>query len=308
MNDELSSALDEIRRHAMASAPPAWPTLAAVIERQLTDPFPPLGWVPLAITAAAGAPIENAVPFCVAWALRCAADRCATTQPGSPRAANHADGLRQLATLVLHALPTELGGSELVSEQAAVAVQHAAGRDRELAGEVNEPDQYLRIVQDRTCTTFVFAALGGARAARAEPSVVQACREACYHLGMAVQLRHDLASACSPAGDLAQGKRTFPIWYGLQKTCTASRELRALVFHSSAAKYAGRIKLLLDELDAFHEVFAEADHEHQRALAALARCPGDPALAITCMAQLLEAFEPPTPRPATQRVPRLQLW
>jgi hypothetical protein len=303
-----ASVLDEIRRHAVASAPPTWPELAAVIEHQLADPFPPLDWLPLAIACAAGAPIECAVPFCVAWALGRVADRCANIRPASPRTTNHAAALRQIATLVLHAMPSELGGHELASEQAAVAVQRAAGYDRSLAGEVRDLDDYLRIVQDRTCTTYVFAGFGGARAAQAEPPVVQACREAGYHLAIAVQMRRDIASARSPAGDLTLGRRTFPIWYGLGNHAhAANRELRALVFHPSAAIYANRIKLLLDELDAFRDVLGEAEREHQRALAAIARCPGDPALAIACMTRLLDGVELATPRPEPRRVPKLQL-
>ena len=288
---ELAASLVEIRRNAVASAPPPWPALGAVIDAALPDPLPPHMAIPLAMTRAAGAPIETGLPFAVAWTLTSAAvriiDDCGDDDEpralhrsvGIGRAINYSSALLQLSTLVLHAMPAELGRDDLVSEYAAASLQLAAGQDRDLLGEIADLEQYVRVVQDKTCAGYVFAAFGGARVANPAPPVIEACREAGYHLGMVLQLLDDLESARLARGDLAQGKRTFPIWHGLARTDHPAREeLRALVFGEAPARHADRIRTLLDELGAPHAVLAEAERERGLALAALARCPGGGAL------------------------------
>jgi geranylgeranyl pyrophosphate synthase len=323
VTEAIQELLVEIRRNAVASAPPAWPALAATIDGVLADPLPPHMALPLATTHAAGAPLADGVPFAVAWTLISAAvriiDDCGDNDdPGAlhhvvgiGRAINHASALLQLATLVLHAIPPELGRDDLVAEYAAASLQLASGQDRDLTGGITEMEQYVRVVQDKTCAGYVFAAFGGARVANAAPPVIQACREAGYHTGMVLQLLDDLESARLLRGDLAQGKRTFPIWYGLARTAhRASRELRALVFGATPARHADRIRVLLDELDAPRAVLAEAERERQRALAALARCPGSDALLAayfeTIFADTAELVAPAS-RTSAGRLPSLQL-
>jgi geranylgeranyl pyrophosphate synthase len=321
--EPLAPVLAELRRHAVASAPPAWPALTPVIDGVLADPLPPHMALPLMATHAAGAPLDRGVPFAVAWTLISAAvrviDDCGDDDDpralhhvvGVGRAINYASALLQLSTLVLHAIPAELGRDDLVAEYAAASLQLAAGQDRDLAGGVADRDHYVRIVQDKTCAGYVFAAFGGARIAGAAPEVIEACRKAGYHIGMVLQLLDDLESARMERGDLAQGKRTFPVWQGLARTDhVASHELRALIFDARAAHHAARIRALLDELDVPRAVLAEAARERRLALAALARCPGGNSLLAGYFETIFaDTADLAVPRAAPRRggVPFLQL-
>lgn len=284
---EIAQCLAEIRRCAVTCAPPVWPALAVTIDSLLPEKLPPHMAIPLMMTRAAGGQLDDGVPFSVAWTLMSTAvrilDDCADHdnsralhhQVGLGRAINYASALLQLSTALLHALPSEMGSRDLVEEFAAAALQLASGQDRDLAGEVEAIDAYVRIVEDKTCAGYVFAAYGGARVVGASAEVIGACRQAGYHLGMVLQLLDDLESAQRSDGDLAQGKRTFVVWHGLARADQpAASELRRWVFDPRAASHHQRTRELLHELEAPRSVLAAALEERRLAEAALSRCPG----------------------------------
>ncbi|MEZ4361329.1 MAG: polyprenyl synthetase family protein [Kofleriaceae bacterium] len=283
----IAELLTEIRELAIAAAPPAWPELGAAIRAMLTEPLPPHSAIPLAMTQAAGGRLVDGVPFAVIWTLISAAvrilDDCADDDVphalhrnvGFGRALNYASAMLQLSTALLHALPRAAGRDELLESYTAASLQLAAGQDRDLVGEVSDVASYVRIVEDKTCAGYEFACFGGACVVGAPPPVQQACRRAGYHLGMVLQLLDDLESAWLPGGDLAHGRRTFPVWHGLARVeGAAAEELRGLVFGGEAEARAPQLRRLLEDVEAPRSVLAAALEERRLAMQALERCPG----------------------------------
>ncbi len=284
---ELPALLDAIRANCLDAVPPSWPELRAVLDSILPRPLSAHAVLPMAMTRAAGGELTDGVPFATIWTLISMGlrlmDDCAdqddprafSVHHGLGRAITYASSLLHLGARLIHALPAELGREAILDEYFTAALQAGMGQDRDLIGGAGTAQEYVRLVEHKTCAAFAFAFASGARMVTRAPAIMAACRQSGYHVGMMLQLLDDLESGWLPGGrsDFAHGRRTFPIWHGLACAHGGAAELRALVFGPEPTAQAARIRALLDAMDVRKTVLWAALEERDRALACLARCP-----------------------------------
>lgn len=289
--DGVGAALLEVRRAALRTLPASWPLLATVLEPTRDQPAEPQCTLALAGARSVGATLEDAVPFAAAWLLICEAVRILDDvgdrdNPGGlDRALGAATAMNVGSGLLVHAtcLLARMAGPphRLARMQAgyhAMAMQAFAGQGRDLAGIAPTLEHYQEVVEQKTALPFAFACWGAAALHTDDRDALIACRDAGYHAGVMLQLLDDTEALWFPDGpsDLALGKLTYPIYFGLNQPGPAAAELRTLALATDAANHEPRILELLDDLGVRDRLAWAAVRERDAALAALARCP-DPA-------------------------------
>ena len=122
---------------------------------------------------------------------------------------------------------------------------------------------------------YATACATGAMAGTESPKLIQACGVYGHHLGIAIQILNDMESIWQPKGinDLAQGKVTLPLLYGLQLDHPKRDELLAFVANKQIATHAQRIEEILDHIDTRSFLIWAALKEREQALEALRVCP-----------------------------------
>ena len=106
--------------------------------------------------------------------------------------------------------------------------------------------------------------------------MLDACRTFGYHSGLALQLFDDFEGLWgeSGLGDLAMGKITLPVIYGLNVAHNRRDELQKLIDDRSMAAESERIREILDLIHTREFMIWAALQEREKALAALESCPG----------------------------------
>jgi geranylgeranyl diphosphate synthase type I len=152
---------------------------------------------------------------------------------GVPQAVNTGDFLYIASRLACHRLID--GG---VSPGTALAVQHildqaslqlTLGQHLDLTFEQREvvgADEYLEMISGKTASLVAAAASVGSRVAEAPSGIRDAFQRFGWRLGMAFQLLDDLLGIWGEpdqtgkpvADDLRQGKKTYPVLLGLQRS------------------------------------------------------------------------------------------
>ncbi len=157
---------------------------------------------------------------------------------GVPQAVNTGDFVYVASHLACHRL-TERG----VSPTTAYAVQHrldlaclslTRGQHLDIAFERMESvraEDYLEMISGKTAALIAAATAVGAQTAEAWPDVTDAFHRFGWNLGMAFQLLDDVLgiwgepdqTGKSSADDLRQGKKTYPVLLGLERSSEFAR-------------------------------------------------------------------------------------
>lgn len=199
-----------------------------------------------------------------------------------------------LSQAILAVSARDLPAAVTVTLQAAFAhagLQACAGQHRRLREGVTLTfAEYEAVVVQRSGSPFALAARAGAIAAQADPACTQALAGYGYHLGMMMQLADDFNGVWRPtgAGDLASGKRGWPLYYA--EVAAAPREracLSTLATRAAADPEAeATLRVRLAELDVPLAMVAAAETHRQQAEEALAAL--DDAPARRALAQLAQ--------------------
>lgn len=287
--EPMGPVLDDVRAELLAGVPPTWPELAATLDELLPTRLPAYVVLPIAACRAAGGDTRAALPFAAAWtaigtAVRILDDCADQDMPdgahvrwGLARALNLGSALLAYAGALIERIPDGPARQSILSDFIATSLAAHAGQDRDIRGAINSLADYLAVVEHKTSQAFGFATASGARLATAAVQPLTAARRAGRHLGLMLQLLDDLEACFRPrtTSDLAIGKRTFPIWLALARSeHPAQPRLAALTRGSRLAEHEAEIMTLLEEMDMRRHVVWAAVEERDRALAALAECPG----------------------------------
>ncbi|HEY7029686.1 MAG TPA: polyprenyl synthetase family protein [Thermomicrobiales bacterium] len=283
----IQDLLPRVRSYVREHLPPDWPQLATALHGIVEAPLGPLATLPLAGCAAAGGDPVQAVPASAAWvafnvAMRVLDDvedqdrpTALWTEIGVPRAVNYGVAAYMLGHELLARAPwpatryREIGRAFLHA-----SLQIAAGQDRDLRAPPGTLDEYWQAIEARNA--YSVACLAGALCATEDATILAACRRFGHHAGLALQILDDLEGIWHPLGqgDLAMGKVTLPVVYGLSIEHPRRDELAAVVNRGRLAAEAPRVREILDGIAARDFLIWAALQERARALSALASCPG----------------------------------
>jgi len=211
--------------------------------RQESGDFSPTA-LPLLTCKAAGGTIDDAVPAAAAWrALYIAAKLLDDVEDGTPievdgrrithpEAANIATGFITLSNLAL----LERKGKtsyfndkvkDLVVEFNRAVLHMASGQHRDISPDEDlDLESYREVMSAKSGSFFQLAAWAGARCATDDVGTLSLFEALGYNLGMMLQLNDDLKDfrESSPGNDLAEGHRTFPVFYALSVASPFERE------------------------------------------------------------------------------------
>jgi geranylgeranyl diphosphate synthase type I len=286
----LTAFYPEIRaRLAAVAASCEWPALEAEIERHLTAvELPPTLLLPIASAAAAGGDPARAVAAAAACGFLVASfrwfddvqdgdrDDALWARLGAGRAMNLAAAALTLAWRTLAEDPATPRSA--LAAFGAHTVELARGQDRDLAGRSASLDDGLRTVGEKSGAAMALACRLGVLCALDDPTTADPCARFGRHLGIAAQLLDDLDGAFHPygRGDLASGKVTMAVLYGLCADHPARTELQAIVEGGRLAVEAGRVRAILEAIETREFLLWSALEERGRALAALGELPERP--------------------------------
>lgn len=279
--------LPAVRVYIRKHLPTEWPELTAVLRALVDKPLGPLALLPLASCAAVGGPPQRAIPVGAAWevlnlAIRILDDLQDQDRAqglwavvGAPRAFNYSAALYAFSQeLLARAVwPADLYRAiQQVFCEGALRLSY--GQDLDLRSQTQTLDAYWRTIAEKNGSAFAMVCAAGALCGTADAALVQACHTFGHHLGLALQLFDDFEGLWAPsgAGDLAMGKVTLPVLYGLETAHPRRDELQQIVNGGALAQCAGRIREILDEIHARDFVVWTALQERDRAVAALANC------------------------------------
>jgi geranylgeranyl diphosphate synthase type I len=200
---------------------------------------------------------------------------------GIPQALNTGDLLHAASHLACHHL-TERG----VPVGTAYAVQHeldqaclklTLGQHLDLAFEQRAGlagEDYLEMIGGKTAALLAAATAIGALVAEATPGACDAYRRFGWRLGMAFQLLDDLLgiwgepdqTGKSAADDLRQGKKTYPVLLGLQRSPEFARSWEA---SRSQPPDVEALQRSLEACGAESDTRREAEEQTRQAMTAL---------------------------------------
>lgn len=159
----------------------------------------------------------------------------------------------------------------------------------------NDPDtneqQYLSVIYCKTAKLFEAATRLAAVLSQQPPHIEFAMQEYGKHLGTAFQLVDDVmdytaatdAMGKNVGDDLAEGKPTLPLIHALANTTGEEHALlRAAVVERNGMAQFDTILALLNRTGAFGYSLAQARHEADMAIAALAPLPDGPYKQALC--------------------------
>jgi geranylgeranyl pyrophosphate synthase len=143
-----------------------------------------------------------------------------------------------------------------------------------MSGTARTLDDYWQLMRGKTGAALALACEAGALAARPERvQDAELCGSFGEHLGVLMQILDDLDGAFHPdgIGDLAAGKVTLPVLYGLAIDHEAREELDEIVHCGLLPACAERALAILQTIDTREFLVWNALDERRRALACLDR-------------------------------------
>lgn len=287
--ERFQALLPEVRQYINEHRPRHWPEMCTILGQIADRPLGPLPILPLASCAAVGGDGREAIPVAAAWevlnlAVRILDDLQDKDRPGAlwttvgaARAFNYSAALYALCNDLLAAAAWPAEKYRAISRTFAhEALNLAAGQDRDLRGETLTVDDCWRTMEDKNASAFALACMAGALCGTDDPILLDACRAFGHHLGLALQLFDDLEGLWEPSGtsDLAVGKITLPVIYGLSVAHQHRDELRQLISGGDLVASVDRVKEILDGIGTRDFLVWAALQERHRAVEALAPCPG----------------------------------
>ncbi|MFE4105185.1 polyprenyl synthetase family protein [Almyronema epifaneia] len=287
----FQALLPQVRQYIQQLCPAHWPAFTSLLSRVIDQPLGSLAILPLASCAAVGGDPQTAIPVAAAWevlnlAMRILDDLEDQDRPdslwaevGEARAFNLSAGLYALCNELLVQAPWPDACHRKISQIfAQTGLRLLSGQDRDLQGTAETFEDYWQIMQDKNAAAFAMACEAGALCGTTQPELLTACREFGEHLGMALQLFDDFQGMWEPIGlgDLAMGKITLPLLYGLRLEHPGRAELQQICESGNFQVQRDRILSILDQLQTREFIVWTALQEKQQAVEALSICPGEP--------------------------------
>ncbi|WP_346290431.1 polyprenyl synthetase family protein [Sphaerothrix gracilis] len=287
---KFQSLLPQVRHYIRQLSPAHWPALSSVLSNLTERPLGSLSILPLASCAAVGGDPQTAIPVAAAWEVLNLAMRILDdlqdqdrqsglwAEVGAARAFNLSAGLYALCNQLLAQAPwSDACHRKITQTFAQTGLRLLSGQERDLQGSAPTFEDYWQIMQAKNAAAFAMVCEAGALCGTEQPDYFKACRQFGYHLGMVLQLFDDLQGMWEPIGigDLAMGKMTFPLLYGLCLEHPAQAELQRIWASSNLQAQRDRIISLLDQLQTREFMVWTALQEQQQAVEALAACPGE---------------------------------
>jgi geranylgeranyl pyrophosphate synthase len=283
---DYADLLAAIRRQAVTLAAAAWPDLGALVDASLSEPLAPFALLPVCTALACGGKAETVTPVAAAvvvaaLALRIVDDCTDGDNPnalyleiGTGRAVNVAAAFSMAALQALRRCPFPAGNSPTPLDGYLDAfLRVCAGQDQELQLTSQKLpqnlDDYCAIVQAKTVAAYEFAAWVGARCVTADETLLARCQACGNHLGWMVQMLDDIEALWFADGpsDLALGRLTFPVLYGLMLDHSSVPLLASLC--QERPYDVPLICALLDKMEVRPHLMAHALDHRDQALAAL---------------------------------------
>lgn len=291
-SNPLTKFFPEIRERIDALARAcAWPEFERQVARHLTrTQLPPHVILPLASAAAVGGKPERALPVAAACGFLIAATRWfddaqdRDRQESLWRELGHGRAINLAAASLTVAWRALVEDREMPPEAMQAfgrySVTLARGQDVDLmnraAGTIED---YWQLMRAKTGAAVALACEVGALAARPDrPEDAALCGSFGEHLGVLIQILDDLDGVFHPdgVGDLAAGKVTLPVLYGLAIDHDAREELDEIVHCGLLPACPERVLAILQTIDTREFLVWNALEERQRALECLDRLvPGE---------------------------------
>jgi len=302
----LTAFYPEIRsRIAELAGACAWPGLEEQIARHLTRTHLPLHLIlPIASAAAVGGEPRRALSAAAACAFLIVSMRwfddlqdrdrgeSLWQEVGPARATNMAAAALTVAWRALADDPEPSPAALRAFGE--LTVELARGQDADLqAGTVRRIEDYWDIMRGKTGAALALGCRVGALAAcPANEAAAATCARCGSHLGVAMQILDDLDGVFHPdgSGDLASGKVTLPVLYGLASSHPAQQELAAIVAAGRLATAESRVREILESIAVRELLVLSAHEEHRRALGFLAQLPPPATPMARAGREALEAF------------------
>lgn len=262
-----------------------WPEFERQIEIHLTrTQLPPHVILPPASAAAIGGNPEKAISVATACGFLIVATRwfddvqdrdrkeSLWREVGAGRAVNLAATALTVAWNALAEAPPE---ARRAFGRYTVALARAQDVDL-MSGSTRTIDDYWRLMRGKTGAALALACEAGALAARPDRAKeAELCGNCGEHLGVLMQILDDLDGVFRPdgIGDLAAGKVTLPVLYGLAIDHEAREELDEIVHCGLLPACPERALAILKTIDTREFLVWNALEEHRQALACLDRLP-----------------------------------
>jgi geranylgeranyl diphosphate synthase, type I len=279
--------LPKVRCYIQQYTPSDWPEFRTILSPVTDEPLSALAILPLASCAAVGGNPEDAIPVSAAWVVLGLAMRILDdlqdqdrsdalwARIGLARSFNFSAALYALCSdlLAQAAWPPEL--YRVINQHFTQAgLRLLSGQDRDLCGLTLTLQDYWQTIEDKNASAFVLACTAGAVCGTNDPKLIDACRLFGYHLGLALQLFDDFEGIWgqSGLGDLAIGKITLPVIYGLSINHPNQDELRSLVNNHNLAAEANRVREILDQIHTRDLIIWAALKEREEAIKSLSPC------------------------------------
>ncbi len=288
--DWLTSLYPEVRQTLERAIPGYWTQLQPIFDRLFAQPPPLLSVaiLPLVSCHAVNGIAREAIPVSAALlavevSLRIFDDLEDKDRPGQlwekvgeARAWNYASAIHILSFEILSQSSLPDSVFRRVNQLFIDAFfRITEGQEYDLTEATKTIEEYWRTIELKTATAYAAACAAGALVGTDDLQLIQACSTYGHHVGLAIQIFNDMESIWQPDGitDLKQGKLTLPLLYGLQSQHENRDELLSLVLANEIAKYAERIKEILDSIDTKDFLVWAALKEREQALEAIQAIP-----------------------------------
>jgi geranylgeranyl diphosphate synthase type I len=260
-------AFESMMRHREAvvarlleTIPTRWESLASFVrDATAADMLGPWAYLPLAAADAAGGDRARAEHATAAWIavhllaamLDNAADQDrpgAWSRIGTARASTQALGLAAVAMRLVAETPLPAERRALLAaELGRAASEIAFGQDQDLEGAARTVDECWGVMSRKNGRLMALPCTLGAMAVTDDPAIIDTLTTFGMNAGLAYQCLDDLEGAFfQETGDMAQGKVTLAVAYGLAVPHPAREALASLVDAGELSHRAAWAREVLD--------------------------------------------------------------
>ncbi|BDM83655.1 polyprenyl synthetase family protein [Acaryochloris marina] len=222
--------LSEIRGKAVEIASHRWPELGSWLSIVLPNPLGVMALIPVGTGIGTGAQLEKIIRIAAAivlvdLSLRIVDDCTDQDNPnalyialGPGTAMNYAMSLNTIAACEFSKLSiADHHSNNLLSRYFNAFIDVCHGQDLDIKSQVNDLDDYKRIVNLKSIPAYEFSAVSGAYLSTSEERIIVQCSRCGAHLGWMAQILDDIESLWFPVNETLCEieKKTFPILFGM---------------------------------------------------------------------------------------------
>lgn len=283
---DLSQLLNEIRDRAIDWAKSSWLDLGLMVDEILPDPLDPVALLPIATGQLCNTDSDLLVSLAativlIAVTLRIVDDSADRDNPqalylsvGVDRSINAALSLSSSVTYQVLKLPLQPHRRQrLLDNYFSTFSQVCYGQDLDIRRVIQQLADYQNLVYAKTVSAYRFAAASAAYVGTDDIDTIHTCQNCGVYLGWMIQILDDIEAMWFPDGpsDLACGRLTFPLLYGLSLERPQVQELKRLCAEPDL--HHGQILALLDEMQVRVRLVEMALDYRDQALNTLATQP-----------------------------------